>query len=342
MKAYVIRSISDNPEQSLACVEREKPSIGPRHVLVRMRAATLNFRDLRIFRGQYRPRLTLPLVPLSDGVGVVEEVGSEVRRFSPGSRVAGTFFQPHPDGDGQETGSTRVTLGCETDGVLSEWVSLPESGLVSVPDHLSDEEAAALPCAGVTAWNALMEGDPVRPGDTVLIQGTGGVSIFALQFARLAGCRTIVLSRSSAKLERARKLGATETICTGDVPDWEKRVRDLTDGQGVDRIVEVTGGESLPRSLEAVRPGGQIVVIGVLSGVETHLSIAPILMKEIRLRGILVGDRELFQRMNRAISANNLIPVIDRTFPFSGVLEAYRFLDRGAVFGKLAIRIPGS
>lgn len=342
MKAYVIRSISENPEESLACVEREKPSIGLRHVLVRMRAATLNFRDLRIFRGQYRPRLTLPLVPLSDGVGVVEEVGSEVRRFSPGSRVAGTFFQPHPDGDRQETGSTRVTLGCETDGVLSEWISLPESGLVSVPDHLSDEEAAALPCAGVTAWNALMEGDPVRPGDTVLIQGTGGVSIFALQFARLGGCRTIVLSRSSAKLERARKLGATETICTGDVPDWEKRVRDLTDGQGVDRIVEVTGGESLPRSLEAVRPGGQIVVIGVLSGVETHLSIAPILMKEIRLRGILVGDRELFQRMNRAISAGKLIPVIDRTFSFSEVLEAYRLLDRGAVFGKLAIRIPGS
>lgn len=340
MKTYVIRSISDNPEQSLACVEREKPSIGPRDVRVRMRAATLNFRDLRIFRGQYRPSLTLPLVPLSDGVGIVEEVGSEVRRFSPGNRVAGTFFQP--SSDGTETGSGRVTLGCETDGVLSEWVALPESGLVPVPDHLSDEEAAALPCAGVTAWNALMEGDPVRPGDTVLIQGTGGVSIFALQFARLAGCRTIVLSRSSAKLERARKLGATETICTGDVPDWDNRVKDLTGGQGVDRIVEVTGGESLPRSLEAVRPGGQIVVIGVLSGVETHLSIAPILMKEIRLRGILVGDRELFQRMNRAISANNLIPVIDRTFPFSGVLEAYRFLDRGAVFGKLAIRISGS
>lgn len=305
-----------------------------------MRAATLNFRDLRIFRGQYRPRLTLPLVPLSDGVGIVEEVGSEVRRFSPGNRVAGTFFQPPPDKT--ETGAGRVTLGCETDGVLSEWVSLPESGLVPVPDHLSDEEAAALPCAGVTAWNALMEGDPVRPGDTVLIQGTGGVSIFALQFARLAGCRTIVLSRSGAKVERARKLGATETICTGDVPDWEKRVRDLTDGQGVDRIVEVTGGESLPRSLEAVRPGGQIVVIGVLSGVETHLSIAPILMKEIRLRGILVGDRELFQRMNRAISAGKLIPMIDRTFSFSGVPEAYRLLDRGEVFGKLAIRISGS
>ncbi|MHB1927686.1 MAG: zinc-dependent alcohol dehydrogenase family protein [Leptospirillum sp.] len=340
MKTYVIRSISENPEQSLACVEREKPAIGPGDVLVRMRAATLNFRDLRIFRGQYRPRLTLPLVPLSDGVGIVEEVGSEVRRFSPGNRVAGTFFQPSPDGT--ETGSGRMTLGCEKDGVLSEWVALPESGLVPVPDHLSDEEAAALPCAGLTAWNALMEGDPVRPGDTVLIQGTGGVSIFALQFASLAGCRTIVLSRSRAKLERARKLGATETVCTGDVPDWEKRVKDLTGGQGVDRIVEVTGGESLPRSLEAVRPEGQILVIGVLSGVETRVSLAPILMKEIRLRGILVGDRELFLRMNRAIDANGLVPVVDRTFAFSDALEAYRLLDRGEAFGKLAVRIEGS
>jgi NADPH:quinone reductase-like Zn-dependent oxidoreductase len=184
-----------------------------------------------------------------------------------------------------------------------------------------------------------MEGDPVRPGDTVLIQGTGGVSIFALQFARLSGCRTIVLSRHEEKLDRARKLGASETICTGVYPEWEKEVLKRTEGRGVDRVVEVTGGENLPRSLEATRPGGQILIIGILSGVESRVSLLHVLMKEIRLRGLMVGDREMFLRMNRAVETNLLVPVVGRTFSFDEALEAYRVLDRGEAFGKLVVRI---
>jgi NADPH:quinone reductase-like Zn-dependent oxidoreductase len=338
MNAYVIRNFSDDLAQAIRKIEKEKPPVGSGEVRVRMRSASLNFRDLLIFRGQYRSSLPLPLVPLSDGCGIVETIGDHVRQFVPGDRVATTFFQGSPIAGGPGTLS-RTTLGCERDGVLSEWVTLPETGLVRVPDHLSDPEASTLTCAGLTAWNALMEGDPVRPGDTVLIQGTGGVSIFALQFARLSGCRTIVLSRHEEKLDRARKLGASETICTGVYPEWEKEVLKRTEGRGVDRVVEVTGGENLPRSLEATRPGGQILVIGVLSGVESRLSLLPVLMKEIRLRGLLVGDREMFLRMNRAVETNLLVPVVDRTFSFDEALEAYRVLDRGEAFGKLVVRI---
>lgn len=338
MKAYVIRNLSDNPEQAFWTVEMETPPVGPGEVRVRLRAASLNFRDLLIFRGQYRPSLPLPLVPLSDGCGIVEAVGDRVRQFVPGDRVATTFFQESSDVGGEGLPS-RITLGCERDGVLAERVTLPETGLVRVPDHLSDQEASTLTCAGLTAWNALMEEDPVRPGDTVLIQGTGGVSIFALQFARISGCRTIVLSRHEDKLDRAKKLGASETLCTGAFPEWEKEVRKRTDGRGVDRVIEVMGGTGLPRSLEAVRSGGRIQIIGILSGVASSVSLLPVLMKEIRLRGILVGDREMFLRMNRAMEVNGLVPVVDRVYPFEEALEAYRVLDRGEAFGKLVVRI---
>ena len=341
MNAYVIDRFAKDPAEALRKGEKKMPPVGPGDVRVRMRCASLNFRDLRIFRGQYRPFLPLPLVPLSDGCGIVETVGDDVRQFVPGDRVATTFFQDGRAERGSGS-SSRISMGCERDGVLSEWVTVGESGLVHVPEHLSDMEASTLTCAGLTAWNALMEGDPVRPGETVLIQGTGGVSIFALQFARLSGCRTIVLSRQEEKLERAKKLGASETICTRVDPDWEKEVLKRTGGQGVDRVVEVTGGESLPRSLEATRSGGQILVIGVLSGVESRISLLPVLMKEIRLRGLLVGDRPMFLRMNRAVEANRLTPVVDRTFSFEDALEAYRVLDRGASFGKLVIRISPS
>ncbi len=338
MKAYVIDHVADDPGHALRVVEKTPLPPGPGEVRVRMRSASLNFRDLRIFRGQYRPSLPLPLVPLSDGCGIVEAIGDHVREFIPGDRVATTFFQDGPSG-GSPASLSRVTLGCERDGVLSEWVTVPASGLVPVPDHLSDSEASTLTCAGLTAWNALMEGDSVRPGEVVLIQGTGGVSIFALQFARLSGCRTIVLSRHDEKLERARKLGASETINIQACPQWEQEVLKRTDGRGVDRVIEVTGGESLPRSLEATRTGGQIQVIGVLSGVESRVSLLPVLMKEIRLRGLLVGDRPMFLRMNRAVEANRLIPVVDRIFSFEEAVEAYRMLDRGAAFGKLVVRI---
>ncbi|AFS52290.1 zinc-dependent alcohol dehydrogenase family protein [Leptospirillum ferriphilum] len=341
MNAYVIDHFAEDPGQALRVIEKNALPPGPGEVRVRMRYASLNFRDLRIFRGQYRPALPLPVVPLSDGCGIVEATGEHVRHFHPGDRVATTFFQEVSSG-GSPDSSSRVTLGCERDGVLSEWVTVPQSGLVPVPAHLSDSEASTLTCAGLTAWNALMEGDPVRPGETVLIQGTGGVSIFALQFARLSGCRTIVLSRHEEKLERARKLGASETINTRACPEWEKEVLKRTGGQGVDRVIEVTGGESLPRSLEATRTGGQIQVIGVLSGVESRVSLLPVLMKEIRLRGLLVGDRPMFLRMNRAVEANRLIPVVDRIFSFEDALDAYRVLDRGAAFGKLVIRISDS
>ncbi len=298
---------------ALALVERDLPQPGFGEVRVRMRAASLNYRDWMVANGIYNPKLRRPMVPLSDGCGVVEEVGPGVTRFKAGDRVAACFMQTWIDGPPTKQKS-QSALGGSIDGVLREYAVFSEDGLVRIPEFLTDEEAAALPCAAVTAWHALFEHTPAVPGDTVLLQGTGGVSIFALQFAAAAGLKAIATSSSDEKLARVRQLGAAETINYKTTPEWDEVARKLTAGEGVGHVVEVGGSGTIERSLKVVRTGGTVSVIGVLSGVEPAISPRHILMNSIRLQGIYVGSRAMFERMNRFIETQRIRPVIDRIF----------------------------
>jgi NADPH:quinone reductase-like Zn-dependent oxidoreductase len=317
--------------------DSEIPRPGPGQVLVRMAAASLNYRDLRVVQGSYNPRLKRPMRPLSDGAGVVEEIGPGVERWKKGDRVAGIFMQKWIDGPvTREKGNS--ALGGAIDGVLAEYVVFSEDGLIATPPSLSDEEAACLPCAGVTAWHALFESEPAVPGQNVLIQGTGGVSVFALQFAKSAGLRTIVTSSSDAKLERVRSMGAAETTNYQQKPDWEDFARKATDGVGVDNVIEVGGSNTMPKSLKAVRTGGLVSVIGLLSGVEPAVPPTAILMNSIRVQGIYVGSRWMFERMNRAIAFGHIKPVIDRVFPWVDFPDALRYMEQQQHFGKICLR----
>lgn len=334
MKSFEIQEFGI---ENLALVERETPRPGAGEVLVRMTAASLNYRDYMMAKGVYNPRMRRPMVPLSDGAGVVEEIGAGVTRFKTGDHVAACFMQKWIEGPPtREKGAS--ALGGAIDGVLREFAVFSEEGLVRLPAGLSDEEAAALPCAAVTAWHALFEHAPMAPGDTVLIQGTGGVSVFALQFAVAAGLRTIVTSSSDQKLERARKLGASETINYKSTPNWEEQARKLTGGQGVDHVVEVGGSGTLARSLKAVRMQGAISLIGVLSGAEPTVSPREILMNSVRVQGIYVGSRAMFERMNRAIEFHKIKPVVDRVFPWTELPEALRYMESQQHFGKICLK----
>lgn len=335
MKAYRLHEFAGPDAYRLE--ELPSPTPGPGEVLVRIRAVSLNYRDLMISRGVYNPRLRLPLIPLSDGVGEVAVTGAGVTRFKPGERVAACFM-PTWIGGQLDDAKARSTLGGDVDGVLAEEVVLPEEGLVRVPEHLSFEEAATLPCSAVTAWHALVFGGSIKPGDTILTQGTGGVSIFALQFARLAGAKVIATSSHDGKLERLRELGAAEVINYKTTPEWDRRVRELTGGVGVDQIVEVGGAGTLPRSLRAIRLGGYIALIGVLAGLG-EVNPMPILMKSVRVQGILVGSRSMFEAMNQAIRVNQLHPVIDRVFEFADAVAALEHMESGSHFGKVVIRV---
>jgi NADPH:quinone reductase-like Zn-dependent oxidoreductase len=323
---------------ALKLVERPDPVLGRGKVVVRVRAASLNYRDLLVVQGHYDKRQPLPLVPLSDGAGEVAAIGEGVTRVKVGDRVAGIFAQKWLAGAPGKR-ELRSTLGAPLDGMLAEMVVLDEDGLVHVPTHLTDEEAATLPCAGVTAWNALMIEGGLKAGDVVLTQGTGGVSIFAVQFARLAGARVIITSKSDDKLARARALGASDGINYKTTPEWDKRARELTQGQGVDHVVELGGAGTFGRALTAVRPGGHISVIGVLSGTRSEVDLIPILMQKLRVQGILVGPRDAFEAMNRAIALHRLRPVIDRVFPFAQAPEALAYMKHGEHFGKICIRM---
>jgi NADPH:quinone reductase-like Zn-dependent oxidoreductase len=322
----------------LVLTERPEPRVGPGQVLVKWRAFSLNYRDLMVVKGLYNPKMRLPIIPLSDGAGEVAQVGEGVTRVKPGDRVASIFMQKWLDGEVTEA-KARSALGGALDGVLAEYSVLDSDGVVHVPDHLNDEEAATLPCAAVTAWHALISKGGVKPGDTVLVQGTGGVSLFALQFARLAGARVIATSSSDAKLAQARDLGAPDGINYQKTPDWEEPVRQLTAGVGVDHVVEVGGAGTLPKSMKAVRPGGRISLIGVLTGGGGQVNPMPILMKNIRVQGIFVGSRAMFEAMNRAIALHQLRPVVDRVFPFAEAPEALRYMETGAHFGKIVLRL---
>lgn len=334
MKVFEIRD--DFGPDHLVPGERPRPAPAHGQVLLEMKAASLNYRDVLTVAGQYNPKQPLPLIPCSDGVGVVAAVGEGVSRVAVGDRVA-TLFAQRWWGGRPERGKLRSTLGGPLDGVLAQYMVLDENGVVPVPEHLSDSEAATLPCAALTAWSALVTQGEVGAGDTVLVQGTGGVSIFALLFARILGARVIVTSSKRDKLERARALGSWAEINYVDEPEWGKKARQLTAGVGVDHVVEVGGGGTLEQSLQAIRIGGQISMIGVLAGGATKLSVVPILMGNVRLQGILVGSREGFEAMNRAIAHHRLSPVVDRVFPFSETPEAFRYLSEGRHFGKVAI-----
>lgn len=338
MKSFEIQEFGID---KLALVDREtpRPAHGLAHgeVLVRMTAASLNYRDLMVVKGAYNPRLKCPMVPLSDGTGIVEETGPGVTRFQKGDRVTPIFMQGWIDGPPtKEKGAT--ALGGAIDGVLREFAVFSQEGLVPTPAFLSDVEAATLPCAAVTAWHALFEHTPLRPGDTVLLQGTGGVSIFALQFAHAAGANAIITSSSDEKLQRARELGANATINYKQTPDWDKAARDLTAGLGVDHVVEVGGSATMPLSLKAVRMQGAVSVIGVLSGVEETVSPRAILMNSVRVQGIYVGSRAMFERMNRALELHRIRPVVDRVFPWTEYPKALRHMESASHFGKICLK----
>ncbi len=324
--------------EGLRAEDLPTPAPGPGQVLVRVRAASLNYRDLLVIKGLYSPHLPLPLIPLSDGAGEVAEVGAGVTRVKPGDRVAAAFMQTWIDGGPTEAAS-KSALGGAIDGMLAEYVVLHENGLVHVPDHLTLEEAATFPCAGVTAWHALFAERCLVAGESVLVLGTGGVSLFALQFACLAGARVIATSGSDDKLERALELGASDGINYKTHPEWDRKVRELTAGAGVDHVIEVGGAGTLSRSLRAAKLGGQVSLIGVLSGGSGDIGLFPVLMKNLRVQGIYVGSRAMFEAMNRAIAHGQVRPVVDRVFSFEQTAEALRHMESGAHFGKIVIRV---
>lgn len=333
MKSFLLKS--GFGIDSLSCEDVPEPKPGPGEILIKMRAWSLNYRDLLVVRGVYAPKLKFPFQILSDGIGEVVETGPGVSRIKTGQRVAGTFMQKWVEG-GLDEGKAKSALGGNIPGLAADYVVLDAEGAVHVPTHLTDEEAATLPCAAVTAWNALVTSGHLAAGETILAQGTGGVSLFALQFARLLGARVIITSSSDSKLERALNLGASDGINYRTTPEWGAATRDLTAGRGVDHIVEVGGAGTLPQSLHAVRFGGRISLIGVLTGGEVNPT--PILMKGVTVRGIFVGSREMFEAMNRAIDLNGLKPVVDQVFPFAELPEALRHMESGAHFGKIVIR----
>lgn len=335
MKAIVIQPAFGI--ENLQVVDRSEPKPGHGQVLLKMKAWSLNYRDLLVAKGLYNPKLKLPFVPLSDGVGEVIGVGDGVTRVKVGDRVAGSFMSRWIAGELTDAGA-KSGLGGNIDGIAAEQVVLHEDAVVKVPAHLSDEEAATLPCAAVTAWNALVTQGHLKAGDSVLVQGTGGVSIFALQFARMHGARVIATSSQNVKLERVKQMGASDGINYKDTPAWEEKVRELTGGQGVDHVVEVGGAGTFNQSMKAVKLGGTVSLIGVLAG-KGDVNLMPVLMKSVRVQGIFVGSREMFEAMNRAIALHAMKPVVDRVFAFEDIQAALRHMEAGAHFGKICLRI---
>ena len=340
MKAYRITDPTKDPAAALQAVELDRPEPGPGQVRLRIRAASLNFRDLIVAKGGYPRNDHYPTIPLSDAAGEVDALGpgvdSENSDWSVGDRVSPNFLPGWSAGPVSEAAITGA-LGGGIDGVLAEYVCVPAASLVRVPEHLSFEQAATLPCAAVTAWNALTC-SPSRPGETVLLLGTGGVSIFALQLAQLLGLTPIITSSSDEKLEQARALGAAHTINYAKTPEWQDEARRLTDGRGVDRVIEVGGDGTLPRSLAATAVGGTVALIGLLAGGEPP-SLLPLLLNAQRIQGIYVGSAALFAEMNRAVSAYRLEPVIDRVFDFDAAPDAYRHLQSQKHLGKVVVRV---
>lgn len=337
MRAMEIQGAFDIDNVKLA--ERAVPKAGPGEVVIRMKAASLNYRDLLVVSGMYGPNLKLPLVPLSDGSGEIVEVGEGVTRLKRGDRVAPGFFQGWISGGPEAERLGATVLGGPIDGCAEDYMRLSAEGVSKAPSNLSHEEIATLPCAALTAWRALVAEGNLKPGETVLVQGTGGVSIFALQFAKAAGARVVVTSSSDEKLERARALGADDLINYRKTPDWAKEARTLTGGRGVDHIVEVGGAETFPQAITAARVGGHVAVIGVLSGFVKDVNLGAVMSQNIRISGITVGSRAHFEDMVRAIETNDIHPVIDKRFPLEELPAALKTMQGASHFGKIVLSI---
>ena len=336
MRAYQLLKYGAGIE-ALVKVDRPDPKPAYRQVLVKIAACSLNFRDLGIVRGTYRIRVPDNIIPLSDGAGEVVDIGAGVKRIKVGDRVAGCFFQRWSAGEPNSDVHSSA-LGGGIDGMLAEYAVLEEDGVVKLPKHLSFEEGATLPCAAVTAWYALVEHGKVIAGQTVLLQGTGGLSIFGLQFAHAMGVQTVVTSSSDEKLARAKSLGANYTINYKTVADWDKAAKEFTGGRGVDQVIEVGGAGTLTRSFGSIRVGGKISLIGGLSGPATELNPGLILARRANVQGISVGSTQTFETMNRAIATNAIKPVVDKVFDFNEVHAAYRHMASGLHFGKIVIQ----
>jgi NADPH:quinone reductase-like Zn-dependent oxidoreductase len=327
--------------ESLVQKQLPTPELKPGQVLIQVEAVSLNYRDLLVVLGHYNPRMHLPRIPASDGAGVVKAIGEGVTRVQPGDRVCGIFMQNWIDGRPTQE-KIRGALGGDIDGMLTEEVALHEQGLVKIPGYLSMEEAATLPCAAVTAWNALVNAARLTAGETVLIQGTGGVSVFALQFAKAMGARVLGTSGSYPKLERARALGLDAGVNYRTQPEWSKWVIEQTNGQGADVIVEVGGAGTFAQSLAAIRIGGTVAQIGVLSQSTEPLHIPLILHKQVHIQGVYVGSRAQFEDMNRALEQNRVQPVIDNIYAFHDLPAALRHMQSASHFGKIVVQVSNS
>lgn len=306
-------------------------------ILVKMRAASLNYRDLLVINGIESWKPTAPRIPVSDGVGEVVSVGSGVSQWRAGDRVAGLFLPKWLDGELTADKYVLPLGGAAADGVLAEYILFNEQAVVRTPDNLSDSEAATLPVAALTAWHAVARRSQVQSDETVLIQGTGGVSLFALQFVHALGAQPLVISSSDEKLEKAKALGASAAINYKKFPDWEEQIIELTGGKGVDHVIETVGGENLNRSLDAVKLSGTISFIGLIAGLSAPINTYKFVTKNVQIHGIETGSREMFEEMNLFIESHDLRPVIDKTFGFDEIREALRYLESGKHFGKITI-----
>jgi NADPH:quinone reductase-like Zn-dependent oxidoreductase len=324
---------------TLAVVDRPTPKPLYRQVLVKIAACSLNYRDLGIVRGSYRMPARDNLIPLSDGAGEVVELGPGVMRVKVGDKVAGSFFQRWPAGEMNAEATAVSALGGAIDGMLAEYAVLEEEGVVKIPLHLSVEEGATLPCAAVTAWSAIMHHAKLVAGNTVLLEGTGGVSVFGLQLAHAMGITPVITSSSDEKLKRAKALGAACCINYKTTPEWDKAAREFTGGHGVDHVLEVGGKDTLTRAFGAIRIGGKISIIGSVSGGATELNPALIFSKRANVQGIYVGSTEMFEAMNALISVHKIRPVVDRVFGFDEVKAAFNHMAAGAHFGKIVVRV---
>lgn len=339
MRAQALQLTGDFSIDALEYRDIDVPEPAADEVLVRMNAVSLNFRDLMVVRGHYNPRVQKPLTLCSDGAGEIVQVGSNVRDFAPGDRVVASFFLDWQDGPIQQNNPWPSAMGEAQQGVLATYRTLPARALVKVPQSLTLEQASTLPCAGVTAWNALTQYQPVGKDSTVVLQGTGGVSIFGFQIAHALGARTIVTSSSDDKLKRAQALGASDTINYRSTPEWDRAVRDLTGKRGATHILEVGGAGTLPLSLKAAAPGGLIALIGVLSGTEQPLGILPLLMHSLHLQGIYVGSTSMLRDLTDFLDQHQIRPVVDETFAFSQAKQALQRMADAGHFGKLVITL---
>jgi NADPH:quinone reductase-like Zn-dependent oxidoreductase len=319
-------------------VDAPEPKPGPGDVAVRMRAVSLNYRDLLMVQGIYgrAPGMGGPITPFSDGCGVVEAVGPGVTRVKPGDRVATLFFQNWISGP-PKLEKLATALGFPIPGAGAELQTFNENGVSKVPEFLSDQQVATLPCAALTAWRGLFEDAALQPGDMVVLQGTGGVSIFGLQFAHAAGLRTLITSSSDEKLARAKDLGADHLVNYKTTPEWSKPVREATGGRGADFIMEVGGGGTIQESMRAVRIGGHIAIIGVVAGAGDPFNPAALIGNSAKLQGLSVGSRDMFEAMCRAIELHRIHPVVDKVFPWTEAKAAFEAMRGGEHFGKIVL-----